>query len=89
MKLKLVFASFVVIASTTAFAGVADPDCDATKAAKSAAMKSTVGVSGRCSASETAKDMGKDAAGIEDKGAIEKKRDNKGPAGKAKNKVLD
>ena len=71
--------------SSAAVAGIADPDCTAEKAAKSAAAKSTVGVGGRCDAKEAAKDSGKKAAGVEDKGPLEKKKDKKdGPAEKAK-----
>ena len=36
------------LASALAGAGVVDPDCTAGKATKSAAMKATVGVGGRC-----------------------------------------
>jgi hypothetical protein len=61
------FGLTVVLVSSPAFAGIADPDCTAEKAAKSAAAKSTVGVGGRCSAGEAAKDSGKRAAGVEDK----------------------
>ena len=76
----------VALASSAAFAGVVDPDCTPEKAAKSAAAKSTVGVGGRCDAKEATKDSGKRAAGIEDKGPIEKKKLNKNdtPAEKAK-----
>jgi hypothetical protein len=41
--------------------GLLDPDCTAEKAAKSAAMKSTIGVGGRCSPAEAAKDTAKRA----------------------------
>ena len=41
--------------------GPLDPDCTAEKAAKGAAMKATVGVGGRCSPAETAKDTAKRA----------------------------
>ena len=37
-------------------ASVVNPDCTAEKAAKSAAAKATVGVGGRCSPAEAAKD---------------------------------
>jgi hypothetical protein len=74
--------------STTAFAGPIDPDCTAEKAAKSAAAKSTVGVGGRCDPKEAAKDSGKKAAGVEEKGPIEKKKSkNDTPAEKAKDAV--
>ena len=46
-------------AASAALAGIVDPDCTAEKAAKSAAAKATVGVGGRCSAGEAAKDSGK------------------------------
>ena len=88
--MKLIAASSLAVValaflSSTAFAGIADPDCTAEKAAKSAAAKSTVGVGGRCDAKEAAKDSGKKAAGVEDKGPLEKKKDKKdGPAEKAK-----
>ena len=41
--------------------GLLDPDCTAEKAAKGAAMKSTVGVGGRCTPAEAAKDTAKRA----------------------------
>jgi hypothetical protein len=84
---KLITASGLTLAlfSSSAFAGIADPDCTAEKAAKSAAAKSTVGVGGRCDAKEAAKDSGKKAAGVEDKGPLEKKKSkNDTPAEKAK-----
>ena len=57
-----------------ALAGPLDPDCTAEKAAKSATAKATVGVGGRCSPAEAAKDSAKDVVGIDDKGSIEKQR---------------
>jgi len=87
---KLIATSGAILAlmSSAAFAGVVDPDCTPEKAAKSAAAKSTVGVGGRCSAGEAAKDSGKKAAGVEDKGPIEKKKSkNDTPAEKAKDAV--
>ena len=77
MKLKLIFVSMILVTSTAVLAGPVDPDCNATKAARSTAMKATVGVGGRCSPAEAAKDMGKDAVGMEDKGVIEKNVINK------------
>jgi hypothetical protein len=59
-----------------ALAGPLDPNCTAEKAAKSTAAKATVGVGGRCSPAEAAKDTAKDAAGVENKGPIEKARDD-------------
>ncbi|AQS37228.1 hypothetical protein Sps_02068 [Shewanella psychrophila] len=42
--------------SQLASAGIVNPDCTAEKAAKSAVANATVGVKGRCSPAETAKD---------------------------------
>jgi len=74
-----------------AYSGPVDPDCTAEKAAKSTAMKATVGVGGRCSPAEAARDTSteavKDAVGIEDKGPLEKHRDDEKPAEKAINNV--
>lgn len=78
----------LVLVSSAAFAGIVDPDCTPEKAAKSAAAKSTVGVGGRCDAKEAAKDSGKKAAGVEDKGPLEKKKSkNDTPIEKAKDAV--
>jgi hypothetical protein len=57
-------------------AGPLDPDCTAEKAAKSAAAKATVGVGGRCSPAEAAKDTAKDAVGDGDKDRKDKKHDD-------------
>jgi len=71
-----------------ALAGVVNPDCTAEKAAKSSATKATVGVGGRCSPAEAAKDTSKKAVGVEDKGPIEKHTSkNDTPAEKAKKAV--
>ena len=53
---------------TTGFvgAGPLDPDCTPQKAAKSAAMKATVGVGGRCSPKEAATDTAKRVTGVDD-----------------------
>ena len=64
------------IAADRATAGVVDPDCTVEKAAKSAAMMSTVGVGGRCSPKAAAADTAKRVTGIEDKWPIEKRRDD-------------
>jgi hypothetical protein len=78
----------LALVSSAAFASPIDPDCTPEKVVKGAAAKSTVGVGGRCSAGEAAKDSGKKAVGIEDKGPIEKKKDkNDTPAEKAKDVV--
>jgi hypothetical protein len=91
MNIRVQLATFVVgiaLIGGTAHAGPIDPDCTAEKAAKSAAAKSTVGVGGRCSAGEAAKDTGKNAAGIQEKGPIDKATGkNDGPAAKAKDAV--
>jgi hypothetical protein len=70
-----------------ALAGPLDPDCTAEKAAKSAAAKATVGIGGRCSPAEAAKDSAKDAAGIDGKGPIEKRRDDDNSAVEATKNV--
>jgi hypothetical protein len=74
-----------VLQTSFALAGVVNPDCTAEKAAKSAAAKTTVGVGGRCSPAEAAKDTGKKVAGVEDKGPLKKatSKDHK-PVEKAK-----
>ena len=71
----------------TAHTGPIDPDCTPEKAAKSAAAKSTVGVGGRCGAKEAATDSGKKAAGVEEKGPIQKNSKNDSPVEKAKDAV--
>jgi hypothetical protein len=73
--------------SISAWAGPLDPDCTPEKAAKGAAAKSTVGVGGRCSAGEAAKDSAKRTAGVEDKGPLEKKGKDKGGTDMAKGVV--
>ena len=69
-----------------AFAGPLDPECTPEKAAKSAATKATVGVGGRCDAKEAASDTAKRTAGVEDKGPLDKRKEDT-PTEKAKNKV--
>ena len=59
-----------------ALAGPLDPDCTAEKAAKSAATKATIGVGGRCSPAEAAKDTAKDAVGDGDRDRKDKKHDD-------------
>jgi len=76
----------VAFASKVAVGGIVDPDCTVEKAARSAAMKATVGIGGRCSPAEAAKDTARDAVGIEEKGPIEKRRDKDGPLEKVRNK---
>ena len=88
---QLACALALILSTPFVMGGVLDPDCDAGKAAKSAAMKATVGVGGRCKPAEAAKDMSKNAIGIEDKGPIEKqrKKNDDGLAKKAAKKVID
>lgn len=86
MKLipSLSLTAAAAVLCSAAAAGIVDPDCSPEKAAKSAATKATVGVGGRCDAKEAAKDSSKKAVGVEDKGPLEKKNKNDGPAEKAK-----
>ncbi len=76
---KLVSTATLMLALTSATAivgaGVLDPDCTAQKAAKGAAAKATVGVGGRCSPAEAAKDTAKRAADGKGKAAAEKGQD--------------
>ncbi|MFZ3527658.1 hypothetical protein LCA30_00805 [Vibrio harveyi] len=55
----------LLFGTTSADAGVLDPDCDAEKAAKATATKAVVGVGGRCTPKEALEDStveaGKDA----------------------------
>mgnify|MGYP003476647152 FL=1 len=60
------FAASTLVSVLPATGGPLDPDCTAEKAAKSAATKATVGVGGRCSPAEAAKDTAKNATGIGD-----------------------
>ena len=75
--------------TAVARAGPVSPDCSVDKAAKHAAEKSTVGVStNRCSPTKTATQGAKNAAGVDEKGPIEKHTDkNDTPAEKAKDAV--
>ncbi len=50
--------------------GAVDPDCTVSKAAKGAAMKTTVGVGNRCGAAETARDV----TGVDGKAKDAKKK---------------
>lgn len=86
----VVLGCATVLAADVALAGPLDPDCTPEKAAKGAAAKATVGVGGRCSAGEAAKDSAKRTAGIEDKGPLEKKgKDDSGPAKGAVKKITE
>jgi hypothetical protein len=65
--MKILFAIGLAAALLTACStsgsggGLLDPDCTVEKAAKSAAMKSTVGIGGRCTPAEAVKDSAKRA----------------------------
>jgi hypothetical protein len=83
MKLNCVTGLLLVLATVTASAGPLDPDCTAEKAAKSAAMKATVGVGGRCDPKEAAHDTAKDATGIGDKDKDKNKDKDKDKDNKA------
>lgn len=86
----ITLAGALAMTVNLALAGPLDPDCTPEKAAKSAAAKATVGVGGRCSAGEAAKDSAKRTAGIEDKGPLEKKgKDDSGLAKHAVKKAVD
>jgi hypothetical protein len=65
LKIMIVLAAILYIPITSA--GILNPDCTAEKAVKSAAAKATVGVGGRCSPAEAAKDTAKKVTGIEGK----------------------
>ena len=65
LKAMIIFTAILYVPLSSA--GVINPDCTAEKAAKSAAAKATVGVGGRCSPAEAAKDTAKKATGIEGK----------------------
>jgi hypothetical protein len=69
-------ALLLLLSGNPLAAGVVDPDCTVGKAVKSATMKATVGVSGRCGPAEAATDTAKRAAGIEPKGPVEKRLDD-------------
>jgi hypothetical protein len=80
----LTSAITLLLALGAVSAGPLDPDCTAEKAAKSAAMKATVGVGGRCSPKEAAEDTAKRKTGIDqdrkdndDKGLLGRDKDRK------------
>ncbi len=57
---KIALALALALAASSASADLLDPDCTAEKAAKSAVAKSTIGIGGRCTPAEAAKDMASD-----------------------------
>lgn len=77
----LAFATTIFYTSQSAQAGIVDPNCTAEKAAKSTATKAAVGVGGRCSPAEAAKDTAKNATGLDkdknDKDKKDKDKDKK------------
>jgi hypothetical protein len=73
--LMLTLIGATAIATPIAKAGVLDPECTAQKAAKGAAAKATVGIGGRCSPAEAAKDTAKRTAGGVDQGAVKQAPD--------------
>lgn len=85
MKQKIILLLLAVsftLFSLVSGAGALKPDCTAKKAGKSAAMKATVGVGGRCSPADAAGDSAKGVAGIEDNGKHKgknKDKDKKNP----------
>lgn len=54
MKLNALIPMILLAASSSVYAGIINPDCNVSKVATNAALKNTVGVSGRCDAEETA-----------------------------------
>jgi hypothetical protein len=71
------------LATGIAGAGPLDRDCTAEKAAKSTAMKSTVGVGTGCSPKEAAADTAKRTTGVD---GDRKDKDDKGVLGKDKDR---
>ncbi|MBS9865580.1 hypothetical protein J4H18_16735 [Vibrio alginolyticus] len=62
MKKRNLILLILFFGSATSLASVMDPDCDAEKAAKTAATtKAVVGVGGRCTPKEALKDTAVDA----------------------------
>ena len=62
--------------SSVVTSGVVDPECTAKKAGKSAAMKATVGVGGRCDIAEATTDTAKRAVDSADKSAGGERQDD-------------
>lgn len=86
-KMTMTALTFALATCTQlAVAGPLDPECTPEKAAKSAATKATVGVGGRCDPKEAASDTAKRTAGVEEKGPLDKRKDDT-PSEKAKSKA--
>ena len=83
---KIAIAIALSACTQLALAGPHDPECTPEKAAKSAATKATVGVGGRCDAKEAASDTARRTAGVEDKGQLDKRKDDT-PTEKARTKA--
>ncbi|WP_153448530.1 hypothetical protein [Vibrio algicola] len=60
MKIKALVMLGFALASSMSYAGVIKPDCNASKAAKNAALESSVGVNGRCDVEKTTKQAKKE-----------------------------
>lgn len=87
LKTRCILSLLLSLSATSLTADVLDPDCTAEKAAKSAAMKTTVGVGGRCDPKEALTDSAKEVANIDEKGTIEKARDDDKKKDKEKDKI--
>ncbi|MFV0594076.1 hypothetical protein [Shewanella sp.] len=94
-KLKLISGLLSVLTCSlitySAVAGPLDPNCDPEKVAKNAAVKATVGVSGRCTpekAAERKVDDAKDAVG-DAKDKVTDKVDDIKPDDKLSDKAAD
>lgn len=72
-KIVTILAAPLFFVAMSLNAGVVNPDCTAKKAVKSTAMKATVGVSGRCDPAEAVKDT----IGIDEKGPLDKHKNDK------------
>lgn len=73
----LLLATSFLLLSSISNAGTLDPDCTTKKTGKNAAMKATVGVGGRCSSADAAKDSARGVTGFDDKG--KNKNNDKNP----------
>lgn len=74
----VLLATPLLLMSTGTIAGALKPDCNAKKAGKNVAMKATIGVGGRCSPADAAKDSAKSVASIDDNDTLDKKGQKKG-----------
>lgn len=81
----LLLATLFIAGTQFANAGIVNPDCTVSKAAKSTAMKATVGVGGRCDAKETIKDQTPDGV----KNSVSDVKDTKSNIHTLSNNVSD